>query len=145
MKKRIGGGTLIAILTALVGIAIALLLKRFMLVPDRGKALWVGYLEFPLDANMAAFMFGIGSLSTITVTDRTPLILLTMVFLLVFSVLLWKASCSTLSERDGEVFFAKPKTLLFLIFVSILVGIAAIAVPLYFLGTTSVADSGATG
>lgn len=131
-------------MTALVGIAIALLLKRFMLVPDRGKALWVGYLEFPLDANMAAFMFGIGSLSTITVTDRTPLILLSMVFLLVFSVLLWKASCSTISERDGEVFFAKPKILMSLVLLNVLVGVGAIAVPLYFLGTTSAASSGAT-
>lgn len=125
---------MLSILTALVGIAIALLLKRFMLVPDRGKALWVGYLEFPLDANMAAFMFGIGSLSNAAVNDQMPLVLLTMVFLLVFSVLIWKAACSTLSERDGDVFFAKPKFLVFLVLVSLVSAVAAIAVPLYFLG-----------
>jgi hypothetical protein len=125
---------MLPIVTAIIGIFIALLLKRFLLVPDRGRALWVGYLEFPVDANLAAFMFGIGSLSGITASDKTPPVLLTMVALMVLSVLLWKYSCTTMSDRDSEVYFAKPKLLAFLTFLNISVGIAAIATPLYFLG-----------
>lgn len=97
-----------AIIAAIVGLVIALLLKRFLLVPDKGKALFAGYLEFPVDANLAAFMFGMGSISSIAVSDNTPTVLLSLVALLILSVLIWKHSCSTLSDRDGEVFFAKP-------------------------------------
>ncbi|WP_313058222.1 hypothetical protein [Agrobacterium cavarae] len=122
------------LVTAFIGVILALLLKRFLLLPDRGKALWSGYLEVPVDVNLAAFMFGIGSMTHVAINDTTPPVILGMVVLLILSIIVWKLSCNTMSDRDSEVYFAHPLGLLFLTAVNIGLAGIAILVPVQWLG-----------
>lgn len=122
------------LVTAFIGVLLALLLKRFLLVPDRGKALWSGYLEVPVDVNLAAFMFGIGSMTHVAINDTTPPVILGMVVLLIISIIVWKLSCNTMSDRDSEVYFANPWGLFFLTIVNIFLAVSAVIVPIQWLG-----------
>lgn len=122
------------LVTAFIGVVLALLLKRFLLLPDRGKALWSGYLEVPVDVNLAAFMFGIGSMTHVAIKETTPPVILGMVVLLIVSIIVWKLSCNTMSDRDSEVYFANPWALFFLTIVNIGLAIVAVIVPIQWLG-----------
>lgn len=124
------------IILSLLGIILFLITKRFMYQADRGKSLYVGFLEVPVDANLVGFMLGIATISQIeNPSIHVSLTILGSMILMNLSVLIWRYTCTLMSDRDGEVFVDKPKPLFWLTTLNVFISIAAISLPIYVLGS----------
>lgn len=123
------------VVLSLLGIVLFLITKRFMFQADTGKSLYVGFLEVPVDANLVGFMLGIATISQLEEgKSHASVTILGSIILMNLSVLIWRFSSSLMSDRDGELYISKPRTLYGLTLLNILLAISAIALPIYALG-----------
>ena len=106
-----------------------------MLTADTGKALWSGFLEVPVDANLVGFMLGVATISQLSVpNDYASITIVASIILMNISILIWKHSCSLMSDRSNGVYISKPYWLMLYTFVNTILAIAAIALPIVILG-----------
>lgn len=124
-----------AIFLSLLGIFLFLITKKFMFQADRGKALYAGFLEVPVDANLVGFMLGIATISQLqNPNEHASATIVGSIILMNLSIIVWKYSCSLMSDRDSEVYIANPKRLFWLTLLNIALALGAIALPIFVLG-----------
>lgn len=122
---------------SLMGIILFLISKKFMLSADTGKALWSSFLEVPVDANLVGFMLGVATISQLaTPNEYASITIVGSIILMNLSILIWKYSCSFMSDRDAEVYISRPISLIFLTVVNTLLAITAIGLPIAVLGAS---------
>lgn len=123
------------VVLSLMGIFLFLISKKFLLSADTGKALWSSLLEVPVDANLVGFMLGVATISQLsTPNEFASVTIVGSIILMNVSILVWKYSCSLMSDRDAEVYISKPKTLYFLTIANTILALFAIALPIFSLG-----------
>lgn len=123
---------------SLLGILLFLISKKFMLSADKGKALWSSYLEVPVDVNLVGFMLGIATISQLnTQTDSASITTLGLIILMQLSILIWKHSCSLITERNGRVVFTAPNKIIFYTVINIFLAALAIYLPIRMLGASA--------
>jgi len=106
-----------------------------MFQADRGKALYAGFLEVPVDANLVGFMLGIATISQLqNPNEHASATIVGSIILMNLSIIVWKYSCSLMSDRDSEVYIANPKRLFWLTLLNIALALGAIALPIFVLG-----------
>ena len=120
---------------SLMGIVLFLISKKFMLSAESGKALWSSYLEVPVDANLIGFMLGIATISQMATQNKyASITILGLILLMQISILIWKYSCSLMSERNGTVYFSNPKRIMMFTVLNVLLACSAIYLPIALLG-----------
>lgn len=120
---------------SLMGILLFLISKKFMLSADTGKALWSSFLEVPVDANLVGFMLGVATISQLTTPNEfASITIVGSIILMNLSILIWKYSCSLMSDRDSEVYIARPILLGFLTLLNTVLAVTAIGLPVVVLG-----------
>jgi hypothetical protein len=127
-----------AVTLSLLGIVLFLIMKRFMFQRDEGKALFAGLFEVPVDANLIGFMLSIAKISQLKEPNQfASATILSSIILMCSSIIIWKYKCSLMSDRDGEVYFAKPKIMFALTIVNIIIACSSIYLPIKVLGANS--------
>ncbi|WP_425082174.1 hypothetical protein [Ruegeria arenilitoris] len=122
---------------SLIGIVVFLVLKKTVFQVDKGKALISSVLELPVDVNLVGFMLCMTTLATLDEPNElAPHTVLCSVLVMNISVLLWKYSCTLITESGVGVQFPRPILISFISLINFALAVAAIALPTVFLGAS---------
>lgn len=120
----------------LIAILFLFFVKRFTYDTDNIRLVWIAILEMFVDVAALGLLLTVTKVAVQEPSEMTPLAVLSSMFTLYLSALVWKWAAGMVEERNGETKILKKKKLALGIVLLVGFSIVAMVIPFVILGAS---------